>query len=333
MAFQVLNREPDRSVENVQSAANSFVDNIYKIQSLKQTADYYKIQAKNAETEVKKFEWEKKAKGIEYMAAGMKVPPEYRPAYFKAGFKSGVLDMDIIHDGTVDAQDFMKSISNRTEEEQADLQEKQASGELKQSTADLYKRVLQGQDGGSGMGNGLPVGSSFTGAGLTIPLNPKLSESEQATVGGAGNIENYVGQINGMLDKGVLDFDNEAMKLGLDTGNPYLAGQGEQGMLQSAQQSLKALIPFAKGGKQLTQQEAKRLDTLLNFQGKNKERVQRDLNAFVDEFNTMRDLALGGSNAAKFGANSPGANAVKEMVGKTGESQANKPRHTIEQIE
>jgi hypothetical protein len=309
--LQVINREPDGSAEAIGRAGNDIVEAIHKTQALKQTAEYYKILAKNADTEIKKHEFERKAKGVEYIASITEriKDPQMRGLAFKSGMDAGIIDFDSINDGANKAKEYFDILTQRTEGEKADLAEQSAETSLKQNTADLYKRVLSGQNGGGDMSS-LPPGSSFSGGGLTIPLNQKLTESEQATIGGAENIQSYVDQLMPKLDE--LDFNNEASKIGIDSGEPYFA-QGELGAIQSLQQSLKQIIPFAKGGKALSKNESERLEKLLNFRGKERERAKRDIQSFVTEFNTMRSLALGGANAANFKSNSPGAKAVKEM--------------------
>lgn len=66
--IQVINREPDQMAQNIQKAGDSLIENIQKSQALRQTAVYYKIQAKNAENETARIENERRSKLSENMA-------------------------------------------------------------------------------------------------------------------------------------------------------------------------------------------------------------------------------------------------------------------------
>ena len=80
--------------------------------------------------------------------------------------------------------------------------------------------------------------------------------------------------------------------------------------VQSEIKALKSDIPFIRGGKQLTPEEGKRVDYLLNPFGKSDERYQKDLDIFNKEFVEGTEIMIGGVSAiSKQGA--------KQSSGKT----------------
>lgn len=67
--------------------------------------------------------------------------------------------------------------------------------------------------------------------------------------------------------------------------------------LKSSLNMVKADIPFLRGGKQLTDTEAKRIDILLNPMGKSPDIYKRDVKQFQDEFMGGKALMVGGVSA------------------------------------
>jgi hypothetical protein len=67
--------------------------------------------------------------------------------------------------------------------------------------------------------------------------------------------------------------------------------------LKSSLNMVKADIPFLRGGKQLTDTEAKRIDILLNPMGKSPDIYKRDIKQFQDEFMGGKELMVGGVSA------------------------------------
>jgi len=69
-------------------------------------------------------------------------------------------------------------------------------------------------------------------------------------------------------------------------GVPAISGMAGKKVQEYGSQisKLKALVPFARGGKALTGTEAQRVDVLLNPMGKSKKQQMQDLQDFKDEF-------------------------------------------------
>jgi hypothetical protein len=146
----------------------------------------------------------------------------------------------------------------------------------------------------------------------TAQRKRELTGEEQKTVAGAENIETNVNEVLGLLDNVVTEkggFDDRFVRSRIDAGNALLVS-GDAERLQSAVNKLKAQIPFAKGGKQLTPFEARTLFRLLDMTGKEKETIRRDLNSFVQEFGRLSELAKTG----KVGEPSTGKSALPAGV-------------------
>lgn len=308
--LQVLQREPDNSIQNMQKATDSFIDNIHKAQALKQTAEYYKIMSKNAETTAKKYEFDKKVQGMEAMAKGMTMPAELRPAYYKSLFKAGIVDMGMIGDSQPDIDEFYKTISAPTKMEEAEIGKQEAEASLKQNTADLLK---------NGGFSALPPGTTITDGKISMPVNPRLTDTEQAAVSGFEKFEPIVQNIERLINEGVLDSGkNRAFtQLLADSGsNPLsrFAVKDDSPLeeLSSGLAELKKYV-FSEGGKALTEHESKIVNTGLTLSGKGNAQAIKDLKEAISILRKKSELAIGGSAAAKFKNNSPGANAVREL--------------------
>lgn len=180
---------------------------------------------------------------------------------------------------------------------------------LLQNKEENLNRLLEQQTliknliGGSGInGENLPPGSTARIGGFTIPLNQKLTESEQASVAGAQSLSPVVDRIKNSVNNGIFGKDSIQRTLRqsiIDSGNTLLSSQDRN--LQSFQQDLaqlKRLIPFTDGGKALTEIEKKLVFSLLNTTGKNNEQVIKDVKAATDLINRKGGLAIGGRNAA-----------------------------------
>lgn len=133
------------------------------------------------------------------------------------------------------------------------------------------------------------------------PLNkvPNLTQEEKGYV----NNSRMMGESLTGLETG---FDNLYNKFGKANWQsfqmenvPYILAQDQdvQG-LKSDLIYLKAAIPFLRGGKQLTKEEGKRIDVMLNPFGKTKETYKKDIKRFQNEF-------MYGADIMKFGINAP----------------------------
>ena len=131
------------------------------------------------------------------------------------------------------------------------------------------------------------------------PLNkvPNLTQEEKKYV----NDSRMIGNTLITLESG---FDNLYDKYGKANWQafqmermPYIFAQDQDVQnLKSELIYLKAAIPFMRGGKQLTKEEGKRIDIMLNPFGKAKETYKKDIHRFEEEF-------LLGADIMKFGVN------------------------------
>lgn len=87
--------------------------------------------------------------------------------------------------------------------------------------------------------------------------------------------------------------------------------------IKSSIDKVKADIPFLRGGKQLTNTEAKRIDILLNPFGKSDATIQRDIERFQKEFSFGEKLMIGGVSAIsrEKESNDPEYDKMKQLIG------------------
>jgi len=177
---------------------------------------------------------------------------------------------------------------------------------------EMLDRILGGgqSDGTDGtvgaVAGNLPPGSTIQVGGVRIPLNQRLTDSEQAAVSGSIAIEPVVDRIITSVDTIFVEPKTTKEKIArtarqaiADSDNTLLSSQDPE--LQSFQQelaNLRRLIPFTDGGKQLTPFEAKRVFALLNTTGKNNKQIKKDIGAAVSIVKAKGGLSLGGRQAA-----------------------------------
>lgn len=176
----------------------------------------------------------------------------------------------------------------------------------------LLQNALNG-----GTGN-LPPGSTVNVGGLSVPLNQKLTESEQSSVAGVKSLEPSLAKIEENISSVIPDSEGAVSNVKrtvkqaiLDSGEPILTG-GDQKLqsLQSDLNTLKSQLPFTAGGKQLTGTEKKLVFKLLNITGKSNETITSDLNKAFQILREKEKLATGGANSAK-------SNEAQEKPSKT----------------
>ena len=135
-----------------------------------------------------------------------------------------------------------------------------------------------------------PPGTLLKYKNLTIPINPKLTQEQAASVAAASEVKDDVNSFKDLLTKHAGE-PGAIAKLTL----PYAFVGGETEEMKRITDQLRARIPFAKGGKQLTPFEAKTLFQLLPQPGQSKETIVRNLDKFVSEFNRMSEIATKGT--------------------------------------
>ena len=159
---------------------------------------------------------------------------------------------------------------------------KQEQG-LSQTSAILKQFGMEG-------GTNLPPGTTVKAGNFTIPLNPKLTQEQGASVAAAKEVEDDVNSFKTLLTKHKGEAGSIA-KLTL----PYALVGGDTEEMKRITDQLRARIPFAKGGKQLTPFEAKTLFQLLPQPGQSETTINKNLDKFVSEFNKMSEIAIKGT--------------------------------------
>ena len=213
--------------------------------------------------------------------------------------------------------------------EQADLQVRTAvetkkqtlpletaeAGAKAKAQAEAFKSALGGGLPGMGAGGkGFPVGSkmslSSTGEmGLDVPLNPSLTQDESTILGLAPDVDVALGQMEQAIPS-VGNLMKGAIRLGAGMPFPYMVTGGVSALaglepeqqdavskLQSAFMFLRGTIPFQFGGKQLTSQERKIIESILDPTGKSLEVATADLQRYRRVFarisNAIRNGTIG----------------------------------------
>jgi hypothetical protein len=132
------------------------------------------------------------------------------------------------------------------------------------------------------------------------PLNkvPDLTQEEKKYVNDARRIGKSLVNLETGFDKLYDKFGKANWQSFQMEKVPYILAQDQDVQsLKSELNYLKADIPFLRGGKQLTPTEAKRVDTMLNPFGKNKETFKKDIARFEEEFLTGGEIVKYGINA------------------------------------
>lgn len=190
--LQVLDHQPDRSVENVQASANAFADNLYKAQSLKLTAEYYKNLAKQTDNEIEKFHFDRLSKLnndiLPQILAASGNPAKQAmllQSLKDSGQYKGKIDqlMHDIADSNAKQEEFKKLAASydpmAQQQGQQGMQDNQyategqyraaqipnqsAEARIRQSTANLYDQASRQMQGDTGTSGGNASGAQAVG--------------------------------------------------------------------------------------------------------------------------------------------------------------------------
>lgn len=320
--FQIISRQPDRTVEALQNAGQAAQDALTQQQNLKLKKLELDIQAKNTQNESDKMKYARQSQMIDTLFKLRELnadPQKSLGALVRLYGETVLSDMADLGNAILGSPETASEQLKKAQATQAQsaavlapqelaLQQGQLSArqaELQQQLdlqdpAKLQARIqaLTGGLGGVGGGN-LPPGTALNvdvgGAKLNLPLNPSVSPEAARTVASTDIIAQAIGELNTAVDSGTLNnFISQAI---VDLGNPVLAPKNLDSII-SSMNALKSIIPFAKGGKQLTPFEANLLFRLLDTKGKSPEIIKKDLGRFQTEFNRLRSSILGGSAGA-----------------------------------
>jgi hypothetical protein len=165
----------------------------------------------------------------------------------------------------------------------------------------LFQEILGG-DGGPNPN--LPPGTTMKAGPLTIPINPKLTDTEQAAISSYDTfkpqIENIAESVNGgIFNSGMGDIGRTFKQMAVDSGIPLLTSGDPK--LQAVQSELNSVrrYAFGEGGKNLTGTEKQIVFKLLDTTGKNDQQIIEDHKKAIQTLQSKKNLALGGANAAK----------------------------------
>lgn len=164
---------------------------------------------------------------------------------------------------------------------------------------------------GSGDKSNLPPGTTLRAGPLTIPMNPKLTESEQASLSSLETFEPQVAELGKSVQEGVFtpggggvmsNLKRTAEQFAVD--QPGKAGRLMTSMnpkLQAVQSDLNSIrrYAFGEGGKNLTVNEKEIVNALLDMTGKADEQILSDHQKALGILRSKAKLALGGANAAQ----------------------------------
>lgn len=201
--------------------------------------------------------------------------------------------------GAINLKYFLQELQAKTAAEK-DVEgfkaDRQAEATQRQSAGNLDFLKSLGASSGSGITPGTKATINNKGEmSFNVPLNREFTSEEQTKIASSEIVSksldramNLVKDLRGGKKNGPFFGD-----LLVDTGNSlFTSGKREE--LLSEINNLKSIIPFAKGGKQLTINESKRLEKLLNITGKDTSTILRDLGRFKEEFENIRKLAVEG---------------------------------------
>lgn len=311
--IQVLGREQMENNQANQSAAirrQELAQDAYqKSIQFKQMAEQLKLQAKGIENDVEKMKIERLGHRMNYMSNVFKMAVDNPNP-------SSVIETAVKLGG----EDFMNDMSDPTIGEMIKNLQPSGGAQLDKAIAGRISGQPNPALGDSDQGapnqsqmnaiaGGMPGSNEMlipqitrNGVQMNFPQDmykagmvetagreagKPLNMEESRTASAAGTIDTAIENISKLIDKGALKgLGSQTMT---DLGNPLLAS-GMPDITREALQSmnqLKNLIPFARGGKQLTPYEAKLVFRLLNTQGKTPSMIKRDLNVYKKEFNSM----------------------------------------------
>jgi len=178
----------------------------------------------------------------------------------------------------------------------------------------LGSGIVRDAIGGQGQGN-LPVGTTVTSGGITVPVNPKLDESQTNVISGVNKYAPMVDRLEALINKGALE--GTGHKLMAEYGNKSMIGRYltpdntpiEE--LASIASELQKYM-FSEGGKTLSPTEKTIVNSGLTFAGKSNEQIKHDVSEAINILRLKKDIIFGGMNAAM--QQTPSVNPVGGQV-------------------
>ena len=211
-------------------------------------------------------------------------------------------------------------LDNKLAQDKFELQKTTAAS--KAAASERQQSILQ--QAMQGGGGNFPVGTTITSGGMTIPLNPRLTDDTKKSVAGGELVSQSADKIISLVNEGIGTNYLDQMYI---QHAPFVALKGKRESFKSELNRLKATIPFAKGGKQLTPFEAKLLFSLVETVGKEKDTIINDLERFKVEFNRLGELAKQGAAGIK-DSSSGQENTKTDFTSISDANAANLPKGT-----
>ena len=177
---------------------------------------------------------------------------------------------------------------------------------------------FQPQLGGQGGATQFPPGTTLKAGPLTIPVNPKLTESEQSVIGAQETYPQEIETVKELVKKGTLSGKKGLLGSGLfpnvDRTVRQGAAQSKDPLLTYYDRDLQRLqsklaktkeLMFERGGKALTPTEEGIVGQAFILKGKSDEQILEDIEAADQIIESKARLALGGAAAAQQGSLTP----------------------------
>lgn len=146
-----------------------------------------------------------------------------------------------------------------------------------------------------------PAGTTMQLGQFNVPLNLRLTESEQAASAGVASLEPIISSIKERIRGGTLksegfgDIGRTVRQATAGTGKALLTSfDKDLQALQSDMNAIKGQLPFTAGGKQLTQTEKELVFRLLDLTGKNDDQIIKDIDQAMSILREKERLALSG---------------------------------------
>ena len=158
---------------------------------------------------------------------------------------------------------------------------------------------------GTGRAKNAPVGSTISVGGVTIPLNPKLTEASISAIAGSNKFEALVARITANVDSGTLNSGlNRSYTQFLAEGGGSPARRfliKDNTPLEELSSDLAEMKKFAfsEGGKQLSPTELTVVMAGLSVVGKGDKQFKSDLLSAIDILRRKKGLVLGGAQSAQ----------------------------------
>ena len=207
-------------------------------------------------------------------------------------------------------QDYLQARADQARRQpfyQSDLGQDYYGAKTRQAGAqaenfELGSGMVRDAIGGNGnQGGNIPVGTTITSGGVTVPMNPKLDEAQTNVISGTNKYEPMVGRLEQLVNEGALE--GPGHKLMAEYGNKSMVGRYltpdntpiEE--LASIASELQKYM-FSEGGKTLSPTEKSIVNSGLTFAGKGNEQIKHDFSEAIKILRLKKDLIFGGMNAA-----------------------------------